>query len=90
MFGIRHPIQKPDDRHRRLLRERGERPSDHRAAKKRDELTTFQLTELHSIPASQGWIVGYRIGEDQSGRSGTILQLVRRWARAADVPRLAA
>jgi hypothetical protein len=72
------------------LRTRGERSRRRRASEQRDELAPFQLIELHSIPASQGWIVGYRIGEDQSGRSGTILQLVRRWARAADVPRLAA
>jgi hypothetical protein len=32
------------------------------AAEQRDELATFQLVELHSIPASQGRIAGYRIG----------------------------
>ena len=38
-----------------------------RAAEQRDERTSLQLIELHSIPASQGRIAGYRIGEDQSG-----------------------
>ena len=33
----------------------------------------------HGTPTSRGWIVGYRIGEDQSGRNGTILQPVSRW-----------
>jgi hypothetical protein len=37
-----------------------------RAAEKRDELAAFPLIELHSIPASQGQIAEYRIGEDQS------------------------
>src|SRR4029450_11183400 len=27
--------------------------------------------ELHSLPASHGWIAGYRIGEDQSGGTAT-------------------
>jgi hypothetical protein len=31
---------------------------------------------LHSIPASQARIAGYRIGKDQSGGTGTILQSV--------------
>ena len=43
------------------------------------KIASFQLIELHSIPASQGRIVGYRIGEDQSGGNGTILQPVSRW-----------
>jgi hypothetical protein len=47
-----------------------ERPCDRRAAEQRDER---QLVELHSVPASQGRIAGYRIGEDQSGRNGTVL-----------------
>jgi hypothetical protein len=37
------------------------------------------LIELHSNPASQGWIAGYRIGEEQSEGNGTILQPVSRW-----------
>jgi hypothetical protein len=45
----------------------------------REELAAFQLIELHSIPASQGRIAGYRTGEDQSGGSGTILQPGGRW-----------
>src|SRR5262249_57047119 len=45
----------------------------------RDELAPLQLIELHSIPASHGRIAGYRIGENQSGDNGTILQPVGRW-----------
>jgi hypothetical protein len=41
-----------------------------------DELAAFQLVELHLIPASQGRLVEYRIGKDQSGDNGTILQPV--------------
>ena|SRR5262249_13614279 len=46
------------------------------AAEKRDDLVSFQLIELHSIRASPSQTVGYRIGEDQSGDNGTILQPV--------------
>ncbi len=35
-------------------------------AEQRDELAPFQLTELHSMSASQSRTVGYRIGRDQS------------------------
>jgi hypothetical protein len=45
-----------------LLCARRERPRRCRAANKRDELAPFYLIELHSVR-----IVGYRIGEDQSG-----------------------
>jgi hypothetical protein len=55
-----------------LLRARRERPRSRRAAEQRDELAPFQLIELHPLPASQGRIAGYRIGEDQSGGIGTI------------------
>jgi hypothetical protein len=56
---------------------RRERPrGSRRATKQRDELASFQLIESHPIPASQGRIAGYRIGEDQSGDNGTILQPV--------------
>jgi hypothetical protein len=41
---------------------RRERPRGGRAAEQRDELAAFQLIELHSIPASQGRIAGYRTG----------------------------
>jgi hypothetical protein len=37
------------------------------------------LIELHSVPVSQGRLVGYPIGEDQSGGIGANLQLVVRW-----------
>jgi hypothetical protein len=70
---VRHrgiPARRPaakeaNHRHRRLLCTRNERPHRHRAAEQRDELAALQLIELHSIPASQGRIAGYRIGEDQ-------------------------
>jgi hypothetical protein len=42
--------KKSDDRHRRLLRARRERPRGRRAAEQRDEMTAFQLIELHSVP----------------------------------------
>jgi hypothetical protein len=59
--------QEPDGRQFAwLLRAGRERPSD-RGAEKRDKLAPFQLIELHMIPASQGRIAGYQIGEDQSG-----------------------
>jgi hypothetical protein len=38
-----------------LLRPRRERPG-RRAADERDELASFQLIELHSVPVSQGRI----------------------------------
>jgi hypothetical protein len=50
----------------RLLRARCLRPRCCRAPNQRDELAAFQLIELHSVPVSQGRIIGYRIGEDQS------------------------
>src|SRR5260370_4940302 len=37
-----------------LLRPRRERPCHRRTAEQRDEIVSFQLIELHSIPASQG------------------------------------
>src|SRR5262249_34103701 len=64
--GIRRPaVEKSDDRHRRRLRAGRERPCC-RAAEQRYELPPFQLIELHSIPASQGRVAGYRIVSDQS------------------------
>jgi hypothetical protein len=60
----------------RLLRARRERPHRRRAPEKRDELAPSQLIELHSIPASQGRIAGYRIGEDQSAGIGATVQPV--------------
>src|SRR5262249_3519618 len=36
------------------------------------ELAPFQWTEMHSVPASQAGITGYRIGEDQSGGNGNV------------------
>jgi hypothetical protein len=58
-----------------LLRARRKRPGS-RAAEKGDEPAALQVIELHAVPASQGRIAGYRIGEDQSGGNGTILQPV--------------
>jgi hypothetical protein len=63
-----------DGHTRRLLRARRERPANHRAAEQRDKLASFHLIELHSTPASQGRIAGYRIGRVQSGGNGTILE----------------
>jgi hypothetical protein len=62
----------------RLLRPRRQRPRRRCAAQKRDELPSSQSIELHSVPASQGRIAGYRIGEDQSGGNEAILQPVSR------------
>jgi hypothetical protein len=45
--------EESDHRHRRLLRACRERPRSSRAAEQADELATFQLIELHSVPASQ-------------------------------------
>jgi hypothetical protein len=56
-----------------LVPARRERQSRSRAAEQRDEFAPFQLIEWHSIPASQGRIAGYRIGEGQSGGNGTVL-----------------
>jgi hypothetical protein len=57
--GSRGAPEKSDHWHRGLLRARRERPHRHRAAEKRDELASFQLIELHSIPVSQSRIAGY-------------------------------
>jgi len=70
-------VQKPDHRHCRLLRPRRNGPRSRRAAEQRDELAPFQLIELHSVPASQGRIAGYRIDHSQSA---DILNLVNRWS----------
>jgi hypothetical protein len=44
------------------------------AAEQRDELASFQFDRIAFGPLrSQGRIAGYRIGEDQSGRNGTVL-----------------
>ena len=56
-----------------IARADSEWPRGRGAAEQRDERAAFQLVELHSVPASQGRIAGYRIGEDQSGRNGTVL-----------------
>ena len=64
-----HVAAKPDHRHRRLLRARRQRPRGRRAAEQRDELASFQLIELHPVPASQSRIAGYRIASDQSAGS---------------------
>src|SRR6516165_12193526 len=69
--GERCATEKSNHRHRRLLRVRRERPRRSRAAEQRDELATFQLVELHSIPPARpdGRIAkGWRI---VSGYGGT-------------------
>ena len=56
-----------------LLRARREWPSRRRAAKQRDELSPFQLIDLHSVPPnSHGRIAGYRISEDRSVGNGNV------------------
>jgi hypothetical protein len=67
-------VEKPDHRHRRLLPARREGPRRSRAAEQRDEIASFYLIEVHLFAVSQGRIAGYRIGEDQSGGDGAILQ----------------
>jgi len=49
-------------RNNKQCRERPRR----RAAEQRNELASFQLIELHSIPASQDLDAGYRISNGQS------------------------
>ena len=44
-------MKEPNDRRRRLLRARRERPRCRSATEQRYELTPFQLTELHVLPA---------------------------------------
>jgi hypothetical protein len=43
-------MDKPDHRHRWLLRAHRERPRESRAAEQRDEVAAFQLIELHFDP----------------------------------------
>jgi hypothetical protein len=62
---ISHQYAGPPHSLRLLLRPRRERPRSH-AAEQRDELAAFQIIELHSIPASQDRVAGYRIDGDQS------------------------
>jgi hypothetical protein len=45
----RRDVEKPNHRHRRLLRARHERPC-RRTAEQPDELASFQLTQLHVLP----------------------------------------
>jgi hypothetical protein len=56
-------VEEPDDRHRRLLRTRDERPGGCRAAEQRDELAPFQLTKLHALTPAK--VTAYWIGEHQ-------------------------
>jgi len=46
-------VNKPDHRHRRLLRARRERPRGCRAGEERNEVAPSQLIELHEVPRSQ-------------------------------------
>src|SRR5262249_1062871 len=71
-------VEKPNHRHRPLLRASREWPRC-RAAQKRDELPPLQSIELHSVPASQGRITGYRIAEDQS--AGVLEFCNQSWCR---------
>src|SRR5262249_41555143 len=49
----RSATQKPDHRHRRLLRPRRDWPTDCHAAEPANELPAFQLIELHSVPPAR-------------------------------------
>src|SRR5262245_42278528 len=55
-----------------------------RAAEQRDELTTLQLIEEHSVP-SQGRMAGYPISKDQSGGVRLAYKELRRvhWSKEA-------
>src|SRR5262249_24530395 len=57
-----------------LLRARRERPRDCRAAEQRDELATFQLIELHSVPPARARLQDIelaRIGQEVTERFTT-------------------
>jgi hypothetical protein len=56
------------------MRPRRKRPRCSCAAEQRHKLAALQSIELHSMPASQTWIVRYRIGEAASGGMGAISQ----------------
>ena len=63
-FG-RRAMEKPDDRHRRLLRACRDRPRGCRAAEQRDELAPPHWIEMHLLPKQGTPWAAYRIGEDQ-------------------------
>src|SRR5258708_2825766 len=81
-----HPWLSPYERRDHLITSSAS-AGDRRAAEQRDELATLQLIELHSIPASQGRVGGYRIGRHQSAGGNPLHQAVyqfpARRARAA-------
>jgi hypothetical protein len=49
---------------------------DGRAAEQCDERASYYLIELYSVPVSEGQIVGYRIGADQSAGIAGVLQIL--------------
>jgi hypothetical protein len=53
ILGVTRLGAEPSDHRHRLLRPSRQRPRGRRAAKQSDELTPFQLIELHSVPASR-------------------------------------
>src|SRR5262245_34740381 len=81
----RFQAEKPDHRHRRLLRMRRDRPRDCRAAEQCDELAAFPLTEMHPILTGWEHIAEYRkrdprargepLGSPRRGRRGCGLVL---------------
>jgi hypothetical protein len=71
-------VEKSDHWHHRLLRPRRERPRDSRAADQRDELASFQLIELHSVPATQEHLIVCQ------GHAAIKLGSVGRFCPAAD------
>jgi len=55
-------MEKPDHRHRRLLRARLERPGGGSSADKRDEFPSLQLIKLHLVPAARAGLQDIELG----------------------------
>jgi hypothetical protein len=73
----RRAVEKPDHRHRRLLRPRRKRPCGRRAAEKGDEVAPSQSSELHSSPPAGAGLqipamVGRRVYEPVRASASTV------------------